>query len=775
MQEIVCIYKGPIAQKDAWRVIECEVTESADERFPAGSRVKVTCDDEHDELSQFLSYRFYGHFAERKGYGLQFAAKTFLRAQPHGRAGVIQYLQQAPWVGLQTAGKLWAKFGADAVRLLREKPTVAASACGGSLTPDRAEEAAAWLKEEQQLEGCSIDLMELLSNRGFPKKTTKKCMQAWGNRAAEVIQELPYQLMRFRGCGFKKTDKMYLELGLPPAAILRQAACAWHALASDTEGHTWRPAQVVEAHLRANIGGADVDAVKACRLAKRLGVVGVRRDSLGNVWLAEGRRANAERIVAERIADLTRHEGERAWPNAAELEGMSEHQRDELTKALAGWVGLLTGGPGTGKTYSLAALVKALPLGDVAICCPTGKAAERAGQVLESYGVYVKPRTIHSTLGVRKSDEGDGWGFDHCLTKPLPYRFVIVDESSMVDTALMGALLSACGRGTHVLFVGDPHQLPPVGSGAPLRDFIAAGLPCGKLTEIRRNSGAVVEVCAAIREGRPWRPSRSVDVAAGENLWHAECSTAAEQITRLERALDVARAEKYDPIWDVQIVCAVNVKGDLSRRTLNDLLQAKLNKCPHRPAGQTFALGDKVVNTKNGFFREYDLTVAKQPNDAPELFVANGELGKVVLVESSKMVVAVGRKTVLVPLGRAKASEGDDDDSDEEKTNTGCTWDLGYALSCHKSQGSEWPIVVVMVDEYPGARRVCSREWIYTAISRAKKLCVLIGKKSTADRFCRREVLPFRKTFLVEQIAEQVELLGAVNRVAKMEPIEKEQ
>ena len=764
-QEITAIYLNRIAANKDWRMIETEVTESADERALVGDLLRISCHDKEDELVQRLSYRFYGEFYEHKTFGLQFNVKTFFQAQPHGRAGIVQYLQQAPWIGHEVARTLWEKFRDNAVRVLRETPDTAAAACGRHFTLDRAEEAAAWLRQEQKLEGCSIDLMDMLTGRGFPRATTKKALQLWGNRAAERIQQCPYRLMAFRGCGFKKTDKMYLDLGLPPDAIRRQAFCVWQALASDTDGHCWKSVHAIVSHLERNVSGCGLNPPKAAKLAKKMKLIATRRDRLSNLWFGESSRANAERNVAEFVAQWLDHNGELDWPDVSAIPGLSDHQREELGKALAGPLGLLTGSPGTGKTYSLAALVSMLPIGDVAVACPTGKAADRARQALAGYGCYPRVSTIHGLLGVQKSDIGEGWGFVHGPGKPLPFRYLIIDESSMTDIKLFASLCLAQAHGTHILLVGDPNQLPPVGPGAPLRDLIAAALPCGRLTEIRRNAGSIVEVCAAIRDDKPWQPDSKIDLESGKNLRLLECGNDDQQVVQMLRAITVARMSGFDPVWDVQVICALNIKGELSRKKLNSLLQAELNKSGEKRPGNPFKPNDKVVNTKNTFFKLHD---PNNPKSEEEVFCCNGELGEVVEVQDKLTIIKVGGdKMIRVGIGKQKQSPEEEaeeaaneaENENNQRTDTGCTWDLGYALSCHKSQGSEWPVVIVMVDD--AAKRVCSREWIYTAISRAKKLCILIGKRDTLNRFCRREVLSTRKTFLVEQIEEQKELMLA--------------
>lgn len=512
------------------------------------------------------------------------------------------------------------------------------------------------------------------------------------------------------------------------------------------------------------------------------------------------------------------------WPDPRTLPELSPHQQERVALAVSAVgphaahpprIGLLTGSPGTGKTYAAAALIRAVVAREgessIAVAAPTGKAAVRITAALASYGLPLKATTIHSLLKVATMDDpasastaartsGDGIQFQHGPGFPLPFRFVVVDEASMIDTGLMASFLSACSPDTSVLFVGDPNQLPPVGHGAPLRDFIAAGIPCGELTEIRRNAGTIVRACAAIRDGdRRLRAAARIDLAADDpaNLFVSR-ARGPEMAARIVAAVDAAGMDGHDRVWEVQVLCAVNRRSPVSRRELNLLLQSHLNPrlaVSGNGGGSAgpFRLEDKVVCLKNGWLRvnRRDATgngsgealggpKALDPGTAPtsdgKVFVANGELGRVVHIADGLFVARLESPTrcVVVPRGKSGSGGGgngggDGDDgrdpgrdgtgADDESTSgpaidTGCQWDLGYALSCHKAQGSEWPVVVVALDDSGGARRVCSREWLYTAISRGKRLTILVGMQATAEEMISRPALGKRKTFLAERIGE---------------------
>ncbi len=715
-------------------------------------------DDPSRPLAAHRTYRFYGRWTTYKNKRTgetepQFHFDTYVEAEPASRAGVIAYIKEAGkgrGIGPVMAKQIWDRFGADSVKVLRENPEVVAAGIP-RLSLESARLVASVLAERARIEHCSIELMGLLDRRGFPKQTASRAIAIWGNQAADLIKRNPYLLMRFRGCGFKGTDKMYLELGLPVDKLKRQALCAWYAIASDTTGHTWYPRQVAYRGIEESMIGrsARMRSEAAVRLAIRSAMLSDTTDSSGRVFLAESKAARNERFIARHVVDA--EEEPVSWPDVSDLAEISDHQRERLSQSLRGPITVFGGGPGTGKTFTAAALIRAVcQQGSslVSVAAPTGKAAVRITEAMASYGVHVRAKTIHSLLGVETSE--NGWSFRHNEANPLECRYLIVDEASMIDTDLMSSLLAARGQGTHVLFVGDIGQLPPVGHGAPLRDLIRAQLPYGELVEIKRNDGGIVQACADIRAGKRFR-------CAG-NLVHRDASTPDAQITECLAVCQHARTLNLSPIWDTQIVVPVNAKSPVSRRALNGILQRELNQNPG-VSGTPFRTGDKIVCSQNGFYPAIDLDDSDedlQTNDRDDVYVANGELAEV-LEASEKLTIAKldnPRRTIKIPRGKESGSDSDAD-QDGSKPTTGCAFDLAYALSVHKSQGSEWPIVAVVLDKYPGARMVMSREFIYTAISRARFECHLVGDVEVAYQSCRRQQLGERKTFLVEEVARE--------------------
>lgn len=735
-----------------------------------------------------LSYRFRGRLKpyHNKRTGVteeQFNFDSFTVQQPAGQRAIVAYLKQAPWVGLTTAEQLWRQYGEDAVRICREEPNRVAAETS-RLSVKKAGEIAEYLQRFETQERCKMDLLGLLDRRGFPKKTIEKVMDVYGVAAAATIRRNPWLLMQFRGCGFLKVDRLYLELKHSAAALKRQALCAWYTIATSGNGDTWLPRKAAVDAIYKCVGGVNPRPDRALTLAVRAGMLVQRRDAFGGWWVAEAKKARAEERVARYVTEAAEETaaGGLMWPDVSAL-AVTDHQREQIHQALRGFVSILRGRPGTGKTYSSAELIKALlqhhPADAIAVCAPTGKAAVRLSEALANAGVGITATTIHSLLKVEQAAEsgrgGDGWSFTHGERNPLPQAFVIIDEASMIDTDLAASLLAARGRGTHFLFVGDTNQLAPVGHGAPLRDMIAAGVPSGELTKIERNEGRIVLACAEMIDRKRLTVSPKLDIAETatpkENLIITQPETPELQIEGLSRLIEQLRAGgKFDPVWDVQVICAVNAKSPLGRRTLNRVLQDQLNPRNETNSipGSPFRVGDKVICTKNSKFPAVENS--PQQDQDGRVLVANGEQGEVLSVEPARTVIRLTAPDRVVAVLRAPGNDKTEaaDDSAEDQgtaaddgggdesasTGTGCDWELAYAISGHKSQGSEWPVVLVMVDEHNGAQRVCTRNWLYTAISRAKVFAVLIGKKYVADAMLGRDGIGRRKTFLVERLAE---------------------
>jgi exodeoxyribonuclease V alpha subunit len=713
--------------------------ELADGNF---SRITIKGDAAESALTPGMTYRFYGYGKTHHKYGDQFIFSDFVAEQPADQDGIVAYLMQCKGIGPATAHLLWDSFGPDAVRVMREEPEIARRGIP-RFTFQMAKAASELLQRNEHIEKTKIELIGLFSGRGFPKKLIGQLIEHFGTSAAQHIKRNPYKLMKFRGCGFLRTDKMFLDLGFNPSRLKRQVMCLWHGVQTLANGDTWISMSAARDCLIKSIAGSSLQFDRAVQMAAKANLL-VTKTENGRMWIAEFGNAKKEEQIARWLDEARLEKAE--WPNPLDIPGLSEHQRDELRGAFGGTIGVLAGRPGTGKTYTAAAIIRAVQgQGMIAACAPTGKAAARLNEVMHGDGVIIEAKTVHRTLVVNSVD-GD-WSFDHGPHNPLPYQFIFVDEVPMIGTDLMHSLLSARSPGTHILFIGDINQLSPIGHGAPMRDFLAAGVPHGHLTKIERNSGQIVKTCADIIEKKRFTVSDKIDIEAGKNLKVLPAANPEDQIKRLMESLESLESKwGIDPVWGCQVIVAVNEKSPLARKPLNKQLQGILNPHGENSGNNPFRVGDKIICTKNKQFPEFNPTAEGDTH-----LVANGEFGEAIDVEELRTVVRLTSpdRIIIVPRGT-----GDNDDDDEEKTGTGCDWELGYAISCHKMQGSECPVIFVMLDEYPGARMVMSQQWLITAISRARLFTICIGKKSTADACVHRDSLSKRKTFLRELVLQ---------------------
>ncbi len=752
-------------------------------------------------------YRFYGVLGTnkfREKTTTVFKFKTFVRCTPHSKQAVLRYLQEAPHVGPKVATALLSAFGTDAVKILREFPDVAAAISIGrnrsALTLPQAEAASAHLKKMAALEHSTMEMMELLDGYGLPKATAKKAIAKWGNRAAETIRRNPLgTLMGFRGCGFLKADKVYQSLALPNDAQKRIALCAWHTLSSDANGNTWLARSKVLADIRLKVGGnlssfppakaeryrdkteAPVD--RALRLGIRSGLLAEYVDDAGTRWLAEGEKAREEAKLASII--LAAMDEPNPWEAvlaSPELESaltpLEPYQRNALLRVLhGGAIGILGGGPGSGKTFTAAALMKLLVAtfgaGQIAATAFTGKAARRFTEGMAAYQIPVAAVTTHSLLKVKNfsGDAADNDGdeqseFTFNAENPLPHRLIVVDEVSMDDVPLLLAILEARSRGCGVLLVGDVNQLPPIGHGAPLRDLIAAGLPYGELTEIRRNAGQVVKVCKKLRDNQRLAISdfvndiAKVDIEAADprNCVLVAANSPAEQIAKLIAVLKFVRDRYgFDPIWDCQVIVARNSAGDVSKRALNVILQREFNPTAEVVPNCMFRVGDKAMQTKNQSYPMVSVDTWEPLEEKTN--VANGEFCKVIAIQEKRIIARFSTPDRLVAVPRVKefaakaetlAGEGESSAAPTKEETREPDFTLGMAATCHKMQGSQAKCIVVILDE--GAKMMNTCEWFLTADSRMESLCVNIGKFNTIQYMQGNPSLDKRKTFLRERI-----------------------
>ena len=639
-----------------------------------------------------------GEWVNDRTHGQQFRARFIRTAAPSSVEGVEKYLGSGMirGIGPVYARKLVRAFGEKVFDVIEAEPERLREVTGiGKVRAKRITDA--WAEQKVVRE-----IMVFLHSHGVGTARAVRIFRTYGADAVEVMTENPYRLARdIRGIGFVTADAIAMKLGIEKTAMVRVRAGIGHALAEAMdEGHCGLPEEEL-GPLAAKLLEVPTELIRTA-LDLELADGAVVADTVEDTpCIFLGGLYRAERAIAGRILDIAA--GELSWPRIDPDKALPwvEHrtglalaagQADAVRTALASKVSVITGGPGVGKTTIVNAILHILSAKDVDIllCAPTGRAAKRMS---EATGFEAK--TIHRLLEV---DPRTG-GFKRDHENPLDCGLLAVDETSMVDVLLMRSLLAAVPDGSALLIVGDVDQLPSVGPGQVLADIIASGaLPVIRLTEVFRQAARsrIVTTAHGINRGaipdlsRPEGESDFYFVAAEDP------ETAVSRIVELVKSR-IPRRFGLDPMRDIQGVCPMN-RGGAGARSLNVELQAALNPAGERKVerfGWTFAPGDKVMQIENDYDKE----------------VYNGDIGAVVDVdpEAGELSARFEGRDFLYGFGELDALVP------------------AYAATVHKSQGSEYPAVVIPVLTQHYA--MLKRNLLYTGVTRGKRLVVLVGQK----------------------------------------------
>lgn len=550
--------------------------------------------------------------------------------------------------------------------------------------------------------GTTYELVELLHPVGLPARAAGRLVDLFGEQAAAFLRDDPWRLLELSDVQVVDADRLAVATmpGVQRSDVRRGRALVAHTLArAARDGHTVLPAAMVASALEAE---GVTDPTEAVRAACNSGsVLAAEGDSDEDVVLALDRYAMAEDSVAEAITRLLATAEPIGEPgDVKEIAGeLDEAQRGAVQNALTHGVSVLTGGPGTGKSRTVAAVVQicARHGRQIALAAPTGRAAKRLEELTST-----PASTIHRLLGARgrpdgsnsddNSSEGGGrrsgpgapLSFSRNEGWPLDADVVVVDEVSMLDAELAAALLEACADGTHLLLVGDPAQLPSIGPGRVLADAVESGaVPVTELTTLYRQAegGAIARLATAVRAGElphVESPDREVVVVPAQGSAQAAHRVVQLVTDSIPRALAISAQ-------DVQVVTPVH-RGPAGTMELNRALKAALN--PGKGVVRGFDVGDRVVATANHL-------------DLEPVGFANGEVG---------VVTAAGHGEVTVEFAAGPA-----------RVSGKALSDLmhGWAITVHRAQGSEWPAVVVVLPGEAGG--MLSRPLVYTALTRAQR------------------------------------------------------
>ncbi|MDR0535782.1 MAG: ATP-dependent RecD-like DNA helicase [Puniceicoccales bacterium] len=674
-----------------------------------------------------------GVWAFHREHGAQFKVRSFKARLPSSVHGIRKYLGSGlvPGIGKTYARKIVDKFGEKTLEVistqsarLREVPGIGAK---------RAVE----IKKAWEDQSATRDVMVFLHAHGVSTSQCLRIIRQYGPFAKMLLENEPYKIAReIDGIGFRTADRIARNLGLPTEGAARIEAGIMHAHKElEEDGHT---AVMPGALLARAMEVLEVASEKVASVLDLL--VGKGRLEAGpDGSLQSPRQARAEEQIAAAVERLLaapsafppiQVERAIAWAQDRAGFAFAPAQVDAIRSALANKFTILTGGPGTGKTTILSALTAILVAKKVRIvlAAPTGRAAQRMAETTR-----LQASTIHRLLKY----EPEAHRFHHNEENPISAGILVVDEASMLDNRLAGALLCAVPANAHVLLVGDTHQLPSVGPGNVLQDLATCGrIPVTTLTAIHRQGARsqIVATAHNILQGNPVLPATNTAYDPGAEIQFLPVPDAGgclETVVRLCGDLLPAN-HKLDPFRDIEVLAPMH-KGIAGVQSINAALQLALGKShaataggPDRasragaagvPAHSRLEPGDKVIQTRNNYDKG----------------VFNGDLGRVRAIHPETGVLSAEFDAATADYDRAEQDE----------------LQLAYAITIHKSQGSEFDTVVIPLVK--AHFLMLQRNLIYTAITRGRKRVILVGDPAAytlavrnAESLRRHTLLPFR-------------------------------
>ena len=656
---------------------------------------------------------FVGNYEQHPTFGRQFKAEVVERTMPQTAASMLKYLASGTvkGIGPSTAAKIIEAFGEDAFDVIENDPARLATIKG--ITREKAESISSEFRKTNSIREVMIRLESL----GLTSNESINVFKAFGPNAVTRVTENPYILCAADiGIGFERADALALKISTSFNPIYRVKAGILHVVAYNlfSNGHTCLPREKLLSPCAdlLDIDKDSVDITMDTLVSERQLVSFEMNDkeflSLPYIYEAEYKAAQRIRMMVK-FPPAGRQTLDKEISKLEKNNGIKYEklQREAIVTAVEKGVLILTGGPGTGKTTTLNGILELFENDglNVVLCAPTGRAAQRMSEITGK-----EASTIHRLLEAERTSD-DRMTFCKNEQDPIDADVVIVDELSMVDVVLFSALLSALPLGCRLIMVGDNDQLPAVGAGSVLHDLLESELlPVVELSEVFRQAmqSLIVSNAHAIVHGEEPELTR-VD----NDFFHMERpsgSVAVGTIIDLYKNR-LPKAYGYDPVRDIEVLCPTK-KGDCGSANLNRLLQEAVNppakgKEEIKSMARTFREGDKVMQIKNN----YNIQWVKGKQKGEGIF--NGDTGTLLEINrrAGTMKIDFDGREALYPSETFKELE------------------LAYAMTVHKSQGSEFEAVIMPVVDVPP--NLCYRNLFYTAVTRARKKMITVGTKNT--------------------------------------------
>ena len=683
-----------------------------------------------------------GEWTFHQDYGPQFKVEFFEKNMPSEINDILKYLASGSIKGvrLATAQKIVDMFGEDTLNILEKEPEKLSKIHG--ISRKKALEIGAEYVKQQGVRNIVMYLQKF----GITPQSAVKVYKRYGSSSVETIKENPYVLSEtVYNIGFKTADKIALEMGISPNAPIRIEGAVKHILSnSSMNGHTYVPKDIlldeVCSFLSITVEEAENVIVKMIfesKLKNEIYNDGNQKIYLPKLYEAEVYVAHkikkiAENNTLEKGIDIEKVIKDIEMTNDITL---AEHQKSAIYCAMEKGATVITGGPGTGKTTIINTIIQIMDKLDknVMLAAPTGRAAMRMTEVCG-----IEAKTIHRLLESSFSENDDNMNFAKNEDNPLDCDIVIIDEMSMVDILLIQSLLKALKSHTRLIMVGDSDQLPSVGAGNVLKDIINSGVvPTVSLTEIFRQAKESAIVVNAHKINRGEYPEFN---KSGTDFFMVKRDTAVD-ISQSIVDLFINRlpkAYKYNSLYQIQILSPTR-KGITGVNELNIALQKVINP-PHKKKKEkafkniTFREGDKVMQTRNNYDMEW--TKLEKPEETG-FGIFNGDIGYIHRIDKEMESATIVFDDKLCIYEFSKFED----------------LDLAYAVTVHKSQGSEFDVIIMPM--YPCAPMLQNRNLFYTAVTRAKKLVVLVGRESCVQKMVENKSEQIRYTGLEQKLRNE--------------------